>query len=303
VSVSWRKAGQVFQADAQRPWMRSHTAVPTPLALDDARVRIYFGTRDADQRPHVGWLDVELGDTPRVLALATEPALGPGPPGHFDDNGVYPGPVVWRDGRLWMYYLGRSNGSPPLFYMAIGLAVSDDGGITFQRARQAPLLARGEADPWMVTTPFVLVEGDRWRMWYVSGLGWDFDRTPPRSYYHVKYAESADGLDWRRDGTVCIDFDGDETNIASPTVLPRADGYDMWYSRYADGYALGYATSADGIAWERRDDDAGISPGPEAWDAEGMAYPSAFVHAGRRYLLYSGNGYGAGGMGLAVEDD
>jgi hypothetical protein len=301
VSMRWRKLGSLFRAAGQRPWMQSHTALPTPLALDDGRLRIYFGTRDASQRPHVGWLDAELGDAPRVLELASEPALAPGPPGHFDDNGVYPGPVVRRDGRLWMYYLGRSNGTPPLFYMAIGLAVSDDGGATFRRARQAPLLARSEADPWMVTTPFLLREGERWRMWYVSGLGWDLERDPPRSYYHVKYAESRDGLEWERPGTVCIDFEDEETNIASPTVLARDGGYDMWYSRYAGEYTLGYATSADGLVWERRDGEAGIATGPEPWDAQGMAYPSAFVHGGRRHLLYSGNGYGADGMGVAVE--
>jgi hypothetical protein len=31
-----------------------------------------------------------------------------------------------------------------------------------------------------------------------------------------------------------------------------------------------------------------------------IAYPFVFDHAGDRYMLYSGNGYGRGGMGLAV---
>ena len=285
--------------------MQSHTAMPTPRnARRHRAARVLRDARDARQRPHVGWLNVELGETPRVARVATQPALGPGAPGHFDDNGVYPGPLVRRDGRLWMYYVGRSNGDPPLYYMAIGLAVSEDGGATFERAREAPLLARGEADPWMVSTPFVRVEGSRWRMWYLSGLGWDLERTPPRSYYHIKYAESDDGLAWRRDGAVCIDFEGDETNIAAPTVLPRdGSGYDMWYSRYEGEYRIGYASSHDGIAWRRRDAEAGVQPGPEPWDAEGMAYPSAFVVDGRRHLLYSGNGFGRDGFGLAVEGD
>jgi hypothetical protein len=298
----WRKTGRLFCATGQQPWMRSHTAVPTPLVTGEAQARIYFGTRDECQRPHVGWLDVDLSGAPSVLAVAAAPALAPGPPGHFDDNGVYPGPVVEHDGRLWMYYLGRSNGTPPLYYMSIGLAVSDDGGATFERARRAPLLARGESDPWMVTTPCVLREGARWRMWYVSGLDWDLEADPPRSRYHVKYAESADGIEWARDGTVCIDLEGDETNIASPTVLPSGTGYEMWYSRYAGAYAVGYASSHDGIAWRRRDAEAGIAVGPEPWDAEAMAYPSAFVCGGRRHLAYSGNGFGRDGMGIAVAD-
>jgi hypothetical protein len=296
----WHKVDRLFQASGQQSWMQSHTAVPTPLVLGDAEVRIYFGTRDASQRPHVGWLDVELGRTPRAVRVSSAPALSPGPPGHFDDNGVYPGPVVRRGGRLWMYYLGRSNGAPPLYYMSIGLAVSDDDGMTFERARQAPLLARSESDPWMVTTPFILSEDARWRMWYVSGLGWDLTATPPRSYYHIKYADSDDAIEWRRDGTVCIDLAGDETNIASPTVLASGGTYDMWYSRFAGAYTIGYASSADGITWQRRDSEAGIELGPDDWDSQGMAYPSAFVCAGRRHLVYSGNGFGRDGLGLAV---
>ncbi len=171
MSIAWRKLGRLFHAEGQRPWMQTHTAVPTPLVLDDDRLRIYFGTRDARSgRTSAGSMSSRASR--RASWRSDAASTDSRPPGHFDDNGVYPGPVVRRDGRLWMYYVGRSNGTPPLYYMAIGLAVSDDGGATFERAREAPLLARSEVDPWMVSTPFVLVEG-RWRMWYVSGLGWD----------------------------------------------------------------------------------------------------------------------------------
>ncbi len=31
-----------------------------------------------------------------------------------------------------------------------------------------------------------------------------------------------------------------------------------------------------------------------------IEYPFVFDHAGERYMLYNGNGYGASGIGLAV---
>ena len=284
--------------------MTSHASVPVPIRLEGDRYRVLFGTRDAENHPRIGFVEIDLSAPTDVLRVSEDYVLGPGPAGFFDDGGVYPGCLLRREGRLWMYYLGRNNGAAPLYYMSVGLAVSDDRGLSFVRKYDAPVLARGEHDPWMVSTPFVLSDGGRWRMWYLSGLRWDLARDPVRSYYHIKYAESDDGVDWRRDGRVCIDIRGDESNIASPTVLKEPDGpFRMWYCTSGGaGYRIGYAESDDGLEWTRKDDEAGIDLSPAGWDSRAMAYPYVFVHEGRRYLLYSGNGYGRDGFGLAVED-
>jgi hypothetical protein len=142
-------------------------------------------------------------------------------------------------------------------------------------------------------------------MWYVSGVKWTIENGQPRHYYHVKYAESADGVRWRRRGVVCIDFaSAGEHAIARPCVLKDPDGrYRMWYSCRGERYRIGYAESADGLAWERKDDQAGIEPSPSGWDSDMIEYPAVFDAGGRRYMLYNGNGYGRSGMGLAVLGD
>ena len=175
-------------------------------------------------------------------------------------------------------------------------------GRTFERLSPAPILDRGPHDPWMVTTPWVLQEESGWRMWYVSGLGWR-DLQEKSSLYHVKIAESRDGISWQRDGRVAVDLAPGETNIASPCVLRASDGYHMWYCRVArgSGYRLGYARSEDGLDWQRDDANLGIGPSESGWDSDCMAYPFVFVHKGQRHLLYSGNGNGRDGFGIAVE--
>src|SRR3546814_18694002 len=65
-------------------------------------------------------------------------------------------------------------------------------------------------------------------------------------------------------------------------------------------YRLGYAESDDGLSWRRRDDRAGFKPADEGWDSEMIAYPHVFDHAGSRYMVYAGNGFGRAGMGFAV---
>jgi predicted GH43/DUF377 family glycosyl hydrolase len=301
--MKWKKLGLIFAPAGERSWMQSHASVPVPIRLAGERYRLLFTTRDADNRPRIGFVEIDLSAPTRVLCVSGAHVLGPGPAGFFDDGGVYPGCLVRRGRELWMYYQGRSSGIAPLYYVSIGLAVSDDEGLSFHRRFDAPILARSEHDPWMAAKPFVLADGGLWRMWYTSGLRWDLTAEPSRSYYHIKYAESDDGVTWRRDGRVCIDFHGRESNVASPTVLKDGDLYRMWFcSAAGEGYRIGYAESADGYTWSRKDSEAGIDLSPSGWDSEAMAYPCVFVHEGRRYLLYSGNGYGRDGFGLAVED-
>ena len=301
--MKWRKLGRIFCPSGQRPWMQSHAAVPSPLQLDGNLYRVYFGTRDAYNSSHIGYVEFDVRSPTKILRISHDYVLGPGPCGYFDDNGVYPGCIVENQERLLMYFLGRNNGTHPLYYMSIGLAVSEDGGATFKRVFKAPIMARSEFDPWMVSTPFVLKEDNRWRMWYLSGFRWEKTGEHLHSFYHIKYAESTDGIHWQRNGLVCIDLREGETNISNPTVIKEDSIYKMWYSYLAGkGYRIGYAESGDGYSWTRKDEAIGIDVSPSGWDSEAMAYPYVFTHEGRRYMLYSGNGFGKEGFGLAVEE-
>ena len=298
----WHKLGRVFCPSRQRPWMQTHAAVPIPLRLDGDYYRVYFGTRDGQNHPRIGYIEFDIRSPKEILAVSETYVLSPGPRGFFDDNGVYPGCIVEYNQKLFMYYSGRSNGVSPLYYMSIGLAVGEEEGKTFRRVFNAPVMGRSEFDPWMVSTPFVMKEEDIWRMWYLSGLKWDETDENPHSYYHIKYAESANGINWKREGLVCIDFCEGETNIASPSVIKDNDIYKMWYS-YVSGaeYRIGYAESVDGYIWSRKDNEVGIDASLEGWDSQAMAYPHVFIHEGNKYMLYSGNGFGREGFGLAVE--
>jgi hypothetical protein len=48
------------------------------------------------------------------------------------------------------------------------------------------------------------------------------------------------------------------------------------------------------------DSRAGIGVSASGWDSEMIEYPFVFDHAGARYMLYNGNGYGKSGFGIAV---
>lgn len=299
----WEKLGVVFAPSGDRPWMRSHASLPLPLHVGGDVYRVFFASRDEANRSSICALTLELRPIVKVLSIDARPVLSPGPLGHFDDHGVYPASLVRDGSRLLLYYIGWNPGAKDsLFYSSIGVAVGDLAGQQFVRVSPAPIMARSEWDPCLVTSPCVLVDDGSWRMWYVSGFRWSETPSGLQSYYHVKYAYSTDGLTWHRDGHVCIDLQGSERNIGRPCVARDDDGYKMWYCVDAgQGYRLGYAQSNDGLRWRRLDGHVGIAPSANGWDSEAQAYPWVFTHGGARYMLYNGNRFGKSGFGLAVQ--
>jgi hypothetical protein len=138
-------------------------------------------------------------------------------------------------------------------------------------------------------------------MWYASGVRWTPTDTGPKHEYRIVYAESNDGLSWRPTGRTCIDFESaEEYALARPCVVRDPDRYRMWFSCRGTAYRIGYAESDDGLVWERDDAAGGLRPSPATWESTSVEYPCVFDHAGRRWMLYNGNGYGETGIGLAT---
>lgn len=301
--MKWQKIGLIFRPNRRYDWMASHASLPIAIHLGGDNYRIYFYSRDKLDRSHVAYIELNINEPDKILYLTPEPVLAPGPLGCFDDYGVMASSIATYNDKMYLYYVGWNPGKhEPLFYNSIGLAVSSDDGKTFQKLFKAPILSRSEYDPCLVTSPFVMIEQNIWRMWYVSGIRWEITDNGLKSYYHIKYAESKDGINWERKGIVCIDFkDKTETNIARPCIVKEGGLYKMWYSyNRGKGYRIGYAESQDGITWQRRDDEAGIDVSESGWDSEMTAYPWVFDHKGTKYMLYNGNNFGKDGLGLAI---
>lgn len=281
--------------------MTSHAALPSVLHLESTRYRVYFSSRDKDQRSHVGYFEIDLEEPTTILEVSEDPVLVPGPLGHFDQHGVYGASVVRYRDTMRMYTIGWNKGAtPPLFYASIGLAISEDGGRTFSKHGSAPIMARSDHDPCFVSAPFVLQQDDLWRMWYLSGVGWDEVDGNLRSSYNVKYAESRDGVDWRRDGRVCLGpSDPTEQNISRACVVHEDGRYSAWFSSdRGNGYRIHHATSHDGLVWERSA-EGGLQPSATGWDSDAVAYPYVVNHRGQLFMFHNGNRFGLDGIGLA----
>jgi hypothetical protein len=269
------------------------------------------GCRDANGKTRIARVVLDTSGlpngVPKVCHVEATPVLSLGEPGTFDDSGVMPSWLVENGDELWLYYIGWNVSSTVPYRLSIGLSISRDGGATFGRHSQGPVLDRNVYEPYFVTTPCVFRGRDLWRMWYVSCTGWSEIGGRLEPAYHVKYAESRDGIAWETTGISCIDL-GDEYAVARPCVFRSGDGYAMLYSYRSllnyrsdltSAYRLGYAESADGISWERKDEKAGIDRSTSGWDSEMVEYCGVHQHEGDTYLLYNGNGFGRSGFGMA----
>jgi len=299
--LKWIKRGLIFRPKGDIDWMVTHAAVPYADQISEDTFRVYFCARDAHNRGQVGYFDVDLTRPEKVLYVHDQPVISLGPLGSFDDNGAVSSWIVNVDNKKYCYYSGLTLGVTVPFYFYVGLAISEDGGKSFYKVSPSPILERNKVDPYLTGHVCVLIENNVWKMWYVSGDRWEVANDQRKHYYHIKYAESADGRSWDRKGVVCIDFkSADEVAIARPCVLKEDGIYKMWYSYRGSSYRIGYAESEDGIKWQRKDEKAGIDVAGSGWDSEMVEYAFVFDHKGQRHMLYNGNEYGRTGVGLAT---
>jgi predicted GH43/DUF377 family glycosyl hydrolase len=299
-AMKWKKLGLVFCPSGEMDWMKSHAALPIADSLGNDFFKIYFSSRDKFNRSFVGYTVIDINQPSRIVELSTEPVLSPGDLGEFDDSGTTATWIIQHNKKKYLYYVGWNLGVTVPFRNSIGLALSKDGE-SFRRYANGPIVDRTAAEPHFCASCCVLPEEDKWRMWYLSCTGWQIRNGRADHRYHIKYAESQDGIHWQRDRQVAIDYSNDnEYAISRPSVIHDGGVWRMWYSFRGQSYRIGYAESDDGRQWRRLDHLTGIDVSRTGWDSDMIEYPFVFDHAGQRYMLYNGNGYGKTGFGLAT---
>lgn len=301
--MKWQKLGLIVEP-GQFTWMKTHAQNPFAVRTGENTFKVFFASRDSKNRARGGFVEIDIEKPGEIIEISRKPVLDLGEIGCFDDCGVMPSCLVSHNTKHYLYYTGWSQAVVTPFTFFIGLAISTDGGKTFDRYSQAPVLGRTKHDPYLTASPWVLIEDNIWKMWYVSGTGWEIEKKgqKPKHYYLIKYAESQNGIEWDTSGHICIPFRNNEYAIARPVVHKESPIYEMWYS-FRGGkrtYRIGYAESGNGTDWVRKDKEAGINVSKCGWDSEMICYPFVFDHKGTKYMLYNGNGYGNAGFGLAM---
>lgn len=298
--MKWRKLGLVYKNESILDWQDNSALQPTPIDLGD-RIRMYVGFRDKIGISRIGFVDLHPSNPTKVIGVSERPVLDIGRDGAFDESGVVPSAVHKEGDSIFLYYAGYQLGSKVRFSVLGGLAVSRDGGQTFQRHMDTPCFERSNNEL-LFRVPHTVIKSDgKFRVWYGAGSHFEQGENKTLPVYNVRYLESKDGKNFPSSGRIVLDTIDGEYRIGRPQVIQSSTGWAMFYgySSEAEPYKLGYAISEDGIRWLRKDKDIGLGLSEEGWDSEMMAYPSIVKSRGRTFLFYNGNGYGAAGFGVA----
>lgn len=315
--MKWRKLGRIFDPSQLRLPNDCVQFAQSPQALVfDDFVRIYFSTRSIDPSngkylSHVAFVDVAKNFRD-ILRVSDRPVIELGALGCFDEHGIFPMNVVRHDGKVYGYTCGWSRRVSVSVETAIGLAISHDNGLTFQRIGDGPVLAASMHEPCLVGDGFVRVIDGLFHMWYIFGTGWKrFDgQAAPDRTYKIGHATSTDGVLWEKEEArqIVDDLLGPDESQALPTVVCVDGVFHMFFCfresfdfrlTKGRGYRIGHAFSHDLSNWTRDDETPLLEGTSGAWDSDMQCYPHAFNCDGRILLIYNGNAFGRDGFGLA----
>jgi hypothetical protein len=311
--MMWIKKDLIFCAKGQFDWMSCYT---TPVATIElkSKFRIYFSTRskpdiNGNFISNCSFIDVDKKNPNKVLYIHDKLIIETGGPGSFDEFGIMVAkPVIYNE-KVYLYYMGWQrlcNQTAP-YQVMLGLAISEDDGLTFKKISKGPIMGIDTIDPISIGNISVLIEDDVWKMWYTSYTRWEFGGIKPAPEYEIKYAESKDGIIWNKLNIICIPEE-ENGGVATPSVLNYNGIYHMWFGYRPpfdqDGnvhaYKIGYASSSDGKIWTRNDSKSGISISKNGWDSEMVCYPHILKLKDEFIMFYCGNGFGYSGFGYAT---
>lgn len=303
--MKWHKLGVVWSTDGKQPWSKSHAMGPTPYLRDDETIRVFLTTLDEQGRGRPIYVDVAADNPTKVLNVSSRPLLDIGLLGTFDDNGLMAISFVQpKPGELFMYYAGFEICTQIRYRILSGLAISRDGGETFQRYSKAPILERTDEELYFRGGPFAMLDEGVFKLWYVAGSEWMPLNGKDMPVYDLRYQESTDGIHWADRGTLSMAITGeDEHGFGRPWVIKRGpNDYQLFYSirrRSFGAYRLGYAESKDGINWVRKDAEIGLDVSSEGFDSNAIMYSAVISVKGKTYCFYNGNNFGEEGFGIA----
>jgi hypothetical protein len=310
--MNWIKQGLIYCSTGKHGFDATHCHKPTPLILDDKTVRVYFGARDVNNKTRTTFVDLDIDNLKNIKYIHDKPVVDLGKLGAFDDSGANVSSVIRNGNMVYLYYIGVNTSTTVHMRNAIGLAISHDNGFTFERAYEGAIIDRSKDEPYYIGAVDVIKYLDKWYVYYTCGSEWKIINGKPEIFYHVKFGESLDGINWLRNNILAIPPVNEFEATARPCVLYEDGIFKMWYSKRSlynfrndvnSSYRAGYAESIDGMIWNRKDEELSLEVSNEGWDSEMIAYPYVIKIKDKYIMFYNGNSFGKTGFGYAILDN
>jgi predicted GH43/DUF377 family glycosyl hydrolase len=181
--LSWQPHGVAIAPE--EPWEKSAVMCPSVLRYSDGTYHMWYSGGERYEPDAIGYATSADGVHWRRLP---EPVLRPETGSPWEAERVAGAHVFQHEGWLYAAYIGFARGFED---SSIGIARSVDG-VEWERHAGNPVVTRGAAgefDSINVYKPFVVVDGDEWRMWFNGSSPIDApDENPPNRIEQIGYA-------------------------------------------------------------------------------------------------------------------
>ena len=298
-----KKIGKVITPNNVNDWWVSHAMAPSAVLINDEIIRVFLGCWDRNGISRIGHVDVSANNPLNIISISKKPDLDIGIDGSFDENGVFPAHVNINNNNLYLHYTGFQLGQKIRHYNFGGIAISDIKDFKFERFSKAPVLDRSDEGLFVRAGSSTIFNGRNFSTVYSAGSGWENIGGKLRPKYNIFYQETEDGIRLRRSGIKIIECNNKiEHGLGRPQIIKIENQYYIFYTRRLKSfrYFFGVAKSKNLKDWIRIDDEIeGISHPDLGFDSMMIYFPSVVNTKYGLYLFYSGNNFGAGGMGVA----
>lgn len=302
----WKKEGFIVKPENINNWWKTHAMAPTPILLNESTIRIFVGGLDKNNISRVGYIDVNSDNPKEVKGLSSKPIIDIGIDGCFDDNGVFPGHAYkLSENEIFLYYTGFQLLDKIPFSNFSGLGFSIDGGNTFKKHSEAPILDRADEGLYTRAGLSTIFHEDKFKCCYSSGSSWQKIANKKRPVYEVRYIESKDGINFKNNGNLIVPVNlENEHGLGRPQIIELFNELFVFYTvRTLDfKYFIGCAIN-DKVnnKWVRIDNWlSSINHGIEGeFDSNMVYFPSVIDTGNKVFMFYSGNSFGKDGLGFA----
>ncbi len=291
--TNWTKysGNPVLNLGASGSWDDAGVILPSVIFDSDTFKMWYHG--DDGSATRIGY--ATSPDRVTWTKSVSNPVLVLGSSGSWDDASILEPTVLFDSSIYHMWYQGFDGSN-----RRIGYATSPDG-VTWTKSGSNPVLNLGPSGSWDssgLRQPFVILDGELYRMWYTGSNG---------LIQQFGYATSTDGVSWtKHDGNPIMGGGGsgswDDVWMASPRVLMNGSSYEMIYSAFdGSNVRIGYATSQDGLSWNKYDGNPVLNQGSNGtWDDKFMFVGSVILDDSTYEMWYGGFDGGTWRIGYAT---
>lgn len=282
------------------------------------RYRMAYWGSDRQGRNYILQAESPIDEPNRWQPLGSA-LIGPQPETIYNFHGPeFPFLLPVTDSHWLLYFTACAKRTDGKLGNTTGVAISDDAGASWQYHAEHPVIALDRPyDAQGTGSIWVLHEDDRFRMYYTA-LGRYFPRPDGVKTGHgdsipkigIAYAESRDGIHWEKPSDRLLvaprgfGVTPYEYICSKPCVIKQKGGYVMWVNTFGTAYRVHRLVSKDGLHWQwakRYGPDGELGVGDAgAFDDQQRSYPSMVSSNAELRCWFTGNQFGATGIGYAV---